>query len=81
MDETGQGRPGRGGRNPMAFVGLGFELIAPIVVLGYVGFRLDGWFGTAPWLLVALAGLGMAVGFLGLFRRVGVIGGKKGKGS
>jgi ATP synthase protein I len=51
-------------------VGLGFELVVPVLVALYVGYRLDHWLGTRPWLMLVGAVLGMAVGFLGFFRKV-----------
>ncbi len=45
-----------------ALAGVGFEFIAAILVCGGIGWWLDGRFGTKPWLLIAGAGLGFAVG-------------------
>lgn len=70
MEEPPNGRPGRS-RSPYSYLGLGFELAVPFVLFMYAGYRLDGRLGTAPWLLVVGALLGMAVGFYGLFRRLG----------
>jgi F0F1-type ATP synthase assembly protein I len=41
------------------------------VLLGiYIGYRLDLWLETSPWLMVVGALAGMALSFYGLFRRV-----------
>jgi F0F1-type ATP synthase assembly protein I len=56
--------------NPKAFIGIGIEMAVTIVVFMYGGYRLDGWLGTAPWLFVSLALLGVAVAFYSFFKRV-----------
>ena len=61
------------------FIGLGFEMVAPIVLLMYVGYRLDAWLGSKPWLFLLGALLGIAVGFYGMFKRVGIIGNRGGE--
>jgi F0F1-type ATP synthase assembly protein I len=57
-------------RNPWSFLGLGFELIVPIVAGVGIGYWLDRRWGTKPWLLLTGAILGIALGFLEFFRRV-----------
>ena len=65
------GEPGTGGGlSPMRFVGVGFELIVPILVGLYLGHRLDGWLEIEPWGLVGGAVLGMLTGFVQFFRSV-----------
>jgi F0F1-type ATP synthase assembly protein I len=54
----------------MAFFGLGFEITVPVVLLMYVGYKLDGWLGTEPWLMSLGALLGIAVGIYTFIRRV-----------
>ena len=61
------------------FIGLGFEMVVPIVLLMYVGYRLDAWLGSKPWLFLLGAFLGIAVGFYGMFKRVGVFGNRRGE--
>lgn len=51
-------------------MGLGIEMAVPIVLCIYVGYRLDRWLETTPWLFVGGAFLGIAVSFYNLFRRV-----------
>ena len=58
------------GGSPFQFVGLGFELVVPLLLGLFGGQWLDRRFGTAPWLLLAGVGLGAVVGFLNLYRRV-----------
>ena len=43
-------------------------LFASVVALGGVGWLLDRWLGTAPWLLVAGLVLGAIVGFYQFIR-------------
>ena len=42
--------------------GVGTEFIAAIGVFAAVGYFLDRWLGSSPWLVLAGAGLGFAVG-------------------
>jgi F0F1-type ATP synthase assembly protein I len=39
-----------------------------------IGYFLDKWLHTAPWLLVTGAGLGMALGFYLFFKAISAIG-------
>jgi F0F1-type ATP synthase assembly protein I len=57
-------------RPELRYVGLGIELIAPLLVGLFGGYWLDGKFGTAPWLLITGTVLGFAAGFLHFFRAV-----------
>jgi F0F1-type ATP synthase assembly protein I len=49
-------------------MGLGFQLVAAIVVFGALGFWLDGRFGTKPWLMVVGLILGAVGGMIGFIR-------------
>ena len=57
-------------QSPMGYMSLGFELAAPVMLLTYGGYWLDGRLGTLPWFLLLGLLLGMAAGFYNLFRRV-----------
>ncbi|HEX5042198.1 MAG TPA: AtpZ/AtpI family protein [Candidatus Polarisedimenticolaceae bacterium] len=57
-------------RPPWAYVGLGFELVVPIVLGLLLGLWLDGRWGTRPWLAVTGVVLGIAAGFYNFFRVV-----------
>jgi len=63
-----------GGRPPlveaMRYTQAGLLLITPMLVLGAIGYWLDGKFRTAPWLLLAGLVVGMAAGFTSFVRLV-----------
>ena len=47
---------------------LGTELVAAVGVGTIIGFILDSWFGTKPWLIIIFFFLGTAAGMLNVFR-------------
>ena len=47
---------------------LGTELVAAVSVGTIIGFILDSWFGTKPWLIVIFFFLGAAAGMLNVIR-------------
>ena len=47
---------------------LGTELVASVGVGTIIGFILDSWFGTKPWLIVIFFFLGAAAGMLNVIR-------------
>ena len=55
-----------------AFMGnafkLGTELVAAVAVGTIIGFILDGWFDTKPWLIIIFFFLGAAAGMLNVIR-------------
>ena len=46
----------------------GFTLFASVVSVGAVGWFLDKWFGTQPWLLIAGIVIGSAAGLFEFVR-------------
>ncbi len=46
------------------------EIVVTTVVGSAIGWQLDRWLGTKPWLLLLFMLLGVAAGFLSLFRAV-----------
>lgn len=66
----GDSNAGGGGPSPWAWVGLGFEIAAPIVVCTLGGRFLDVKLGTEPWLLLAGALLGIFTAFYVFFKTV-----------
>ena len=47
---------------------LGTELVAAVGVGTIIGFILDSWFGTKPWLIIIFFFLGAAAGMLSVIR-------------
>ena len=47
---------------------LGTELVAAVVVGTIIGFILDNWFDTKPWLIIIFFFLGSAAGMLNVIR-------------
>lgn len=47
---------------------VGFEFIIAVVLFGAVGWFLDRWLDTRPWLLLVGCGLGFAVGLWAMIR-------------
>lgn len=59
---------GRRGRGLAQAMRLSTELIGGIVVGSAIGWLLDRWLGTKPWLFIVFFFLGTAAGFLNLVR-------------
>ena len=57
-------------RSPLAFAGLGFEILAPILVGIYGGYLLDRWLDTRPWFIATGLLVGIVVSFVSFFFRV-----------
>ena len=47
---------------------LGTELVAAVAVGSIIGFILDNWFDTKPWLIIIFFFLGAAAGMLNVIR-------------
>ena len=47
---------------------LGTELVAAVAVGTIIGFILDSWFDTKPWLIIAFFFLGAAAGMMNVIR-------------
>ena len=47
---------------------LGTELVAAVAVGTIIGFILDSWFGTKPWLIIIFFFLGASAGMLNVVR-------------
>ena len=47
---------------------IGVELVAALIVGGGIGFMLDRWLGTGPWLQVVFFLLGAAAGLVNVYR-------------
>jgi len=55
-------------RSAAPYLDLGLTFALGIVLLAFLGKWLDARWGTAPWLTLAGAVLGVVVGFVNLFR-------------
>jgi len=53
---------------------IGMSLVAATAIGLLIGYGLDSWLNTRPWLTMVFALFGIAAGFLNLFRDVGLIG-------
>lgn len=53
---------------------IGITLVAATAIGLLIGYGLDRWLGTSPWLTMLFTLFGIAGGFLNLFRDVGLIG-------
>jgi ATP synthase protein I len=73
------------GKPPMTGLGLamriGTELVAAIAVGAGVGYVLDMWLGTKPWLMIVFFLLGSAAGMLNVYRVTAWMGRNDGGGS
>ena len=49
---------------------LPFTLVGAVVVGGAIGYFLDKWLHTAPWMLIVLGGIGFAGGVSEVIRRL-----------
>ena len=47
---------------------IGVELVVAIVVATALGWGLDRWWGTSPWLTIVLFFLGVAAGMVNVYR-------------
>ncbi len=73
-DET-RPRDARADANqPVSGIGMAFavssHLVAGLGVGALIGYWLDRWLGTSPWLLIAFFFLGAAAGMLNVYRTV-----------
>jgi ATP synthase protein I len=80
-EQTGRG-PGR--REPSPGIALGMrlaiEFVAGVAVGAGLGFALDRWLGTAPWLMMVFLLLGGAAGVMNAYRAAHGLGGTVGLG-
>lgn len=50
------------------YAALGFEMSLSVVIGAGIGYFLDRWLGTGPWLLIVWIGFGFAAGVRSLYR-------------
>lgn len=66
---AGKGPPGNDGRSGLGFaMRLGVEMVSALVIGVAIGYFLDRWLGTKPWLMLLFFFLGSAAGFMGVYR-------------
>jgi ATP synthase protein I len=53
---------------------IGVTLVAATAIGLAIGYGLDRWLGTGPWLTLVFTLFGIVAGFLNLFRDVGLMG-------
>ncbi len=53
---------------------IGVTLVAATAIGLLIGYGLDRWLGTGPWLTLTLTFFGIVAGFVNLFRDVGLLG-------
>ena len=63
VEKSGSSQSGKG----LAFR-IGTELVVAVFVGGMIGFLLDTWLNTKPWLTILFLFLGNAAGLLNIFR-------------
>ncbi len=66
-NEIQNGKENRGSFMGIAFK-LGTELVAAVAVGTIIGFILDSWFDTKPWLIIIFFFLGAAAGMLNVIK-------------
>ena len=49
---------------------IGIELVTAVVVSGALGWAIDRWLGTRPWVMLVMFFLGIAAGMLNVYRAV-----------
>ena len=75
MSPAGPGRVDRRWiRQVGVLSGVGLTLVIATVLGLWGGYVLDRWLGTAPWLMLVGLLLGIASGFVNLFRAAGLFG-------
>jgi ATP synthase protein I len=58
---------------------VGIELVAGVAVGSLIGYLLDHWLGTRPWLMIVFFFLGSGAGMMNVYRVAGATGGSFGK--
>lgn len=76
--------PGKSGRQS-AGLGLGFriatEMVAAIAVGALIGYGLDRWLGSTPWLMVVFVVLGSISGVLNAYRAAKALAASENRGA
>lgn len=67
-EASGRGAPEEGQSAMGVAFRLSAELVSAVVVGGGIGWLLDRWLGTGPWLLLGFFLLGAVAGIMGVIR-------------
>lgn len=71
-DEADEAARREGGRVTSSAMSVGMramsEFVAAVMVGGFIGWRLDIWFATTPFLLILSLMIGAVAGFWGIYR-------------
>jgi ATP synthase protein I len=75
ISSAGQNGAGAGFQSGMGGAGamlrIGIEMVSAVAVGVGIGWLLDLWLGTKPWLMVVFFFMGAAAGILGVYRATG----------
>lgn len=52
------------------YASLGLQMVITIVIFAYIGWWIDGKYGTSPWLLIVLTFFGAVAGMVSFLRTV-----------
>jgi ATP synthase protein I len=66
MNEKPDGPPYRS----LALVSIGMLLVIATLIGAGIGYALDRWLGTSPWLMIVFLVLGMVAGFVEMLRMI-----------
>jgi len=67
---SGKGQDLSAWRRIGALANLGITMVAATAIGLAVGYQLDKWLKTSPWLMILFLLFGIAAGFINLFREV-----------
>ena len=67
LNQPGPERAEKGGALGLAFR-VSVEIVSAVAIGVGVGWLLDGWLGTTPWLMIVFVVLGFASGILNVYR-------------
>jgi len=68
---------GRAVRSIGALSAVGLSLVLAVVIGAGLGYMLDRWLGTSPWLFLVCFFLGLAAGIRTVFRTVAAVSGRE----
>ena len=67
LDEESEKNSGKGGPLGLAFR-VSVEIVSAVAIGTLIGFLMDNWLGTRPWLMLCCIVLGGAAGILNVYR-------------